>query len=1357
MSTVARATDRLGTATLRSLREIYAELGLALLSNGRYADATAALAKALEEAGTVPASAALLDDLAVAYEHAQHPDLAFKSYLQAVQLAPQHISEILPSVHKLLTAELAETHGDWLEREWQTGMREKELTPQSRAELARLLGRVNLYRHRYKIAAETFQRALDQAPLDPRLWEGLGEAQWYLRELDRAQESLKRAYDLACSEPFTDRLMSINAKLARALEAEGQYEGALARIAESLDKGNRFADELLLIRSRCYLALGRPTEALEAAEAATNRDTRSIDARLLCSQALIAAGRYQDAVNAIEAASQIDPTRVEVRVYKAQALIEGQIDISQGRRLLARYAMHAEIDVLSPDALPAYIVARKTNSNTLFFLAELDRAFGKLEEALKKVEEALQQGIGSDRDYGEAPALQLKGELLEAKGDKEKAAEALFEAGQRFLWRKEYEVAVAQLRHSVDLIPNRPDTHWYLAEALRMLSYGPVLRWEEKSAAIKESASIWKKSFQMGNPKREDFWIYLTGAWINEQCINLFTNNLLQQRLWWWESIGFLERAILLNDQDADAWASLSRSHRCLGNRANSWEASSKAWELDPKNSSVQEERSTILAVLGDLQAADEIIESRRAAGTSAFADNLKAYILAEQRQYKPAIGLLEQSLALEPDDLWTLDLRARCLRLTGNSDDAQREYQRIWSRCDPNDAANQTFFAVAAFHLGYFTEASRILAESPEVNDNNTANFYLGASLLAQSKLQDGERYLAAAVELSKNALEVDDTLVEDLPGLDLLAKNWPHAAEAGKVLDHIRKQAEARKVELHSLPAPEAELATALDKLALAGELEGGEWMGIYAGLGRLHLAAGRCAEAAASYSKLVNYRDRFPELRLATGNVATAFQQEGDRLFKEGQFAESREAFRNGLGILSDDTQDGIMQKASMQLRLAIASLLNSQRDDARSELSEWLPTAREAGSEIPGKLLADVCQELFKKPEHFWTLDEEWADFASRLGQESELARELASARTVLSPLIVGWLELERPDLQFEPRVPVVTPIIMDVGSGLIPSDTSENWSLFKTHIPTMRGWFEQQMGVTVPGVRVRSDDSFGEDGYTLRLDEHFVARGRAYLDMRFFPGSFDHLQALGIPEEDVKQAINPVTNKPGFWIPKQHWESVLFHGLELWDEPLVFVIRHLQAIVQQCLGDFVGIEEVNRLLVSWGKREEDSALIQQVLPDEGAILRFARLLRALVREQVPISDWKEILASVQSPGSGNLDEEVRAARIRLRKQLPGNRADARRLELPQEWKNAIRSWTSQTDGQIIFAPPPAQVHSFVLTIGDLVPFGDSNAALVVDYPPARPHVRQLIAPQFPGLMVLSTEELLPPDNSFTSAA
>jgi flagellar biosynthesis component FlhA len=61
-----------------------------------------------------------------------------------------------------------------------------------------------------------------------------------------------------------------------------------------------------------------------------------------------------------------------------------------------------------------------------------------------------------------------------------------------------------------------------------------------------------------------------------------------------------------------------------------------------------------------------------------------------------------------------------------------------------------------------------------------------------------------------------------------------------------------------------------------------------------------------------------------------------------------------------------------------------------------------------------------------------------------------------------------------------------------------------------------------------------------------------------------------------------------------------------------------------------------------------------------------------------------------------------------------------------------------------------------MHDFLIQIGDLLPVGKRNVALVVRNPDLRPFVRRLVAYTFPYLMVLSVEELVA-DNSVPSSA
>ena len=66
-------------------------------------------------------------------------------------------------------------------------------------------------------------------------------------------------------------------------------------------------------------------------------------------------------------------------------------------------------------------------------------------------------------------------------------------------------------------------------------------------------------------------------------------------------------------------------------------------------------------------------------------------------------------------------------------------------------------------------------------------------------------------------------------------------------------------------------------------------------------------------------------------------------------------------------------------------------------------------------------------------------------------------------------------------------------------------------------------------------------------------------------MRYCPATLGALQALGVPKDGLKSAKNPLTGGYGYWVPQEYWDVIHDHNLELWEEPLVFVTHHLEAV------------------------------------------------------------------------------------------------------------------------------------------------------------------------------------------------
>jgi len=69
---------------------------------------------------------------------------------------------------------------------------------------------------------------------------------------------------------------------------------------------------------------------------------------------------------------------------------------------------------------------------------------------------------------------------------------------------------------------------------------------------------------------------------------------------------------------------------------------------------------------------------------------------------------------------------------------------------------------------------------------------------------------------------------------------------------------------------------------------------------------------------------------------------------------------------------------------------------------------------------------------------------------------------------------------------------------------------------------MRERIENQIGVRLPGVRVRGSNVMSRDGYALLLYEQSVAGGNTYLQMRYCPAAPGVLPSAGHSERGFEK-------------------------------------------------------------------------------------------------------------------------------------------------------------------------------------------------------------------------------------------
>ena len=446
---------------------------------------------------------------------------------------------------------------------------------------------------------------------------------------------------------------------------------------------------------------------------------------------------------------------------------------------------------------------------------------------------------------------------------------------------------------------------------------------------------------------------------------------------------------------------------------------------------------------------------------------------------------------------------------------------------------------------------------------------------------------------------------------------------------------------------------------------------------------------------------------------------------------------------------------MKQADVQSRQGYAMFGLGEVAQARAHFVEALRNYRLSGSEAePGSLLGEVCSSLLTDAQSFWTLDDEWQAFAAT-AQDEELQRDLTTARAALTLYLDTLRRLDRKVLLASLRLATTTPIILEIRRELIPEDTSPTGKLISNYIPDMRSRVLSEMGVYLPTINVRGNyDLEPANYYFFILDEIPLLMGTVNTQMRYCPEPIAKLQELGVDRESVTEAAHPLTGQPGCWVPENYWETLAAQKIELWDDPLIFVIYHLEAFLRQHLAEFMGLEQTNALLYTWGRNESEAALIKSALPDTTSKLRFARVLRALLEEQVPITGSKEILEAILENGlpHDDVSEAVRAVRLRLKPLLLGEHPEKlKSVKLPDDIESRFQQYLKREDGKTFLTMPLEVAQEIIPVLAELVSGADSNAVLLTRSSEIRLFVSRVIHLFASGLKVLAQEEQyeLPP--------
>jgi type III secretory pathway component EscV/tetratricopeptide (TPR) repeat protein len=292
-----------------------------------------------------------------------------------------------------------------------------------------------------------------------------------------------------------------------------------------------------------------------------------------------------------------------------------------------------------------------------------------------------------------------------------------------------------------------------------------------------------------------------------------------------------------------------------------------------------------------------------------------------------------------------------------------------------------------------------------------------------------------------------------------------------------------------------------------------------------------------------------------------------------------------------------------------------------------------------------------------------------------------------------------------------KTPVVTAIAVEVAKDLIESVVDKTrGGLLSDHVSNllidMRWRIKERFGVHLPGVRFRGNEGDLENGsYVIMIMEIPLVLGNVDPKHRFFRGSKEDLLSLGL---------------------------------------MGHIIRHLEAVIEDNLVEFLGHQEVAKLVEA-----EDPGTLERLRANPKKLSALVAVCKGLAAEGVPVRPFAKILEAFERQYSKQRSLQDIVERIRFlpdfRSKLPGNDERLTILPLSRHFEVEIRNSVYRSGAYAVLAMEPERCQSVLAAVRKAVE-DNSPAAILVETPDWRPFVRSLIEIEFPHVPVLSRREL-----------
>ena len=325
-----------------------------------------------------------------------------------------------------------------------------------------------------------------------------------------------------------------------------------------------------------------------------------------------------------------------------------------------------------------------------------------------------------------------------------------------------------------------------------------------------------------------------------------------------------------------------------------------------------------------------------------------------------------------------------------------------------------------------------------------------------------------------------------------------------------------------------------------------------------------------------------------------------------------------------------------------------------------------------------------------------------------------------------------------------------PISLKTGRNLVPLiDPSQNGPLLE-RITLVRYHIGQDLGFVIPGVRVMDDLSLPPNQYEVDIRGTKVAIGEALLGHHFVTMAIEDLKRKKITGVEAK---DPVNSLPGVWVPDSQLTLLQDETIPI-QTTTDYIANHFSEVIKDHSDEIMTRQNVQSLLEL--VKNTNAAIVRELVPDMLSLGQVHKVLQGLVRERVSIRDLSSILERLADYAHVSRDTNLLAEYVRqaLSRQICGRYID-------KDDTLTVFTIDPRLEETMINAVHQSEYGSFLAldpTIGEKVisqleeHIGNfakiDRPPVILCSPRLRPHFKKFTERNFPGLAVLSYNEIVP---------